>query len=485
LAWLLHRENAEKAVSGSQAHSRMTGVGRQDLPLQRRFNMNLSKPLVTALVSAALLNSFGAAARASDCISWEPSVSYPDNAAPVSVYAYDSWRNVIIVVTPTSIDGVVRTWELINGAWTLQATTSSTLGGPSWPMTRQATGAFRSATGDFLVLAPTNQLWRWNGQSWSELPSLPGQVRHRATMAYDSHRDVMIVFGGVTLAPPYILFNETWEFDGKAWSQVNTATAPSPRDKVGMTYDSHRMKVVMFGGNVQAGSNGFTPSDETWEYDGSTWADRTDAAHPTPPARFNAALVYQPQLGLSFLMRGQNAPNSASGPEDAWSWDGNRWVQRYPIGSFTAGPLAGVYDSVSNAIRTFHMAFGTHYMLEASATMPTVIEHPSSQTVAMGQPAWFGVIAEGSGTLNYQWRRNGTPIPNAVQQMYTIPAVSAEDIGVYDCVVSNAYGQLACGVTLSFGAILTIQTCTADITQDGLVNVNDLLAVINAWGVCP
>ena len=27
--------------------------------------------------------------------------------------------------------------------------------------------------------------------------------------------------------------------------------------------------------------------------------------------------------------------------------------------------------------------------------------------------------------------------------------------------------------------------CPADLNDDGLVNVNDLLAVINAWGACP
>jgi hypothetical protein len=30
-----------------------------------------------------------------------------------------------------------------------------------------------------------------------------------------------------------------------------------------------------------------------------------------------------------------------------------------------------------------------------------------------------------------------------------------------------------------------VQTCHGDITGDGQVNVNDLLAVINAWGPCP
>ena len=35
------------------------------------------------------------------------------------------------------------------------------------------------------------------------------------------------------------------------------------------------------------------------------------------------------------------------------------------------------------------------------------------------------------------------------------------------------------------GHSVTCSTCPADIAQNGVVNVNDLLAVINAWGSCP
>lgn len=67
----------------------------------------------------------------------------------------------------------------------------------------------------------------------------------------------------------------------------------------------------------------------------------------------------------------------------------------------------------------------------------------------------------------------------------TIHSVTQTDAGIYDLVVDDQ-----CAAVVSAPATLEVQSslCPADIAPenepDGLVNVDDMLAVINAWGPC-
>lgn len=60
---------------------------------------------------------------------------------------------------------------------------------------------------------------------------------------------------------------------------------------------------------------------------------------------------------------------------------------------------------------------------------PSITAQPGSQTVNAGQAAKFSVTATGTGTLTYQWAKNGTPINGANAASYTTPATSASDNG--------------------------------------------------------
>jgi glucose/arabinose dehydrogenase len=85
---------------------------------------------------------------------------------------------------------------------------------------------------------------------------------------------------------------------------------------------------------------------------------------------------------------------------------------------------------------------------------PAITQHPSDQTVAVGQTATFTVSATGTPPLNYEWQRNGTPIPGAPNlPSYTTGPVSSLDNGaLYRCRVWNAYGE-----ALSNQATLTVE----------------------------
>ena len=56
--------------------------------------------------------------------------------------------------------------------------------------------------------------------------------------------------------------------------------------------------------------------------------------------------------------------------------------------------------------------------------------------------------ATGTGSLNWQWRTNGTPIPGANTNFYSINAAQLTDAGDYDAVVENPWGSVTSRVAV-------------------------------------
>ncbi|PKP20313.1 MAG: hypothetical protein CVU05_09450, partial [Bacteroidetes bacterium HGW-Bacteroidetes-21] len=89
-----------------------------------------------------------------------------------------------------------------------------------------------------------------------------------------------------------------------------------------------------------------------------------------------------------------------------------------------------------------------------------ITTQPLAVTVCEGGNATFTVVATGSGTLTYQWRKASVNIPGANTASFTITGVSTADAGSYDVVVTGT-----CGNTTSSAAVLTVNATTAITTQ--------------------
>jgi hypothetical protein len=76
----------------------------------------------------------------------------------------------------------------------------------------------------------------------------------------------------------------------------------------------------------------------------------------------------------------------------------------------------------------------------------TITQQPGGVTLEMCAPLTLRVTAAGTGPFSYQWRKNGEPIPDAVEAVYTNPAVGPGDGGSYDVVVTNIVGSVASGL---------------------------------------
>ena len=97
---------------------------------------------------------------------------------------------------------------------------------------------------------------------------------------------------------------------------------------------------------------------------------------------------------------------------------------------------------------------------------------PQAQIAAGGGTATLSVTATGSGTLTYQWRKDGVVIPGATANALSLANVSAASAAAYDVVVTDATGTLT-----SFPARLTVVPAGTPTNPGRLINLSILTSV--------
>jgi hypothetical protein len=160
-----------------------------------------------------------------------------------------------------------------------------------------------------------DDLWEWNGTAWSEIQStVQPAARVNAAMACDPARKSIILYGGISSffgsASLGTILGDTWEwsFATRQWSQLHPSSSPEPRDSHAMVVDSGRSKLLLFAGE--------RPS--------------YDYLYPSP-----------------------GSPRSVDPLNNAvWEWDGasTTWTNRTPV------PLAATPEGRRFPILTFDQA---------------------------------------------------------------------------------------------------------------------------------
>jgi uncharacterized repeat protein (TIGR02543 family) len=122
-----------------------------------------------------------------------------------------------------------------------------------------------------------------------------------------------------------------------------------------------------------------------------------------------------------------------------------------PSGSVIA--FGGLHNQNSN--------FTLYAIWSLDTVAPTITSQPTSATKYAGQAIDFTVVATASdsGTLSYQWKKNGTDISGAITATYSINSVTSGDAGSYTVVVTNTNNGTTATST-SNAAILTFATAT-------------------------
>lgn len=161
---------------------------------------------------------------------------------------------------------------------------------------------------------PYSDTWEYAPltNTWTNVTPTSGpspQGRWGCAMTFDILRGVCVLHGGWGGGGVGFV-NNTWEWDGTSWTQVLTASVPSPRDRTGFCYDLVRARCVLFGGT---GGN----SAQTWEYDGVDWTQVTTPT--TPPARQDAPMAFDAMRGVCVLQGGRAGGTQRT---DSWEYHG-------------------------------------------------------------------------------------------------------------------------------------------------------------------
>lgn len=188
-----------------------------------------------------------------------------------------------------------------------------------------------------------NETWIYDGVNWAQQsPATAPSARAGMELVYDSARAVAVLYGGlaspISIPPPT---NETWEWDGTTWTQVSPPTSAGPRYKYGACFDSGRSRLVMYGGSSTQLIS--IPNSQTWEYEGTTWSLISTTGNPGP--RDRPSMCFHPGLGQSVLFGGYNG---FSLTDETWIYNGAAWTQVAITGSKPSPRNAAkmIYDPV-------------------------------------------------------------------------------------------------------------------------------------------
>jgi galactose oxidase-like protein len=163
----------------------------------------------------------------------------------------------------------------------------------------------------------------------------------------------VVLFGG---NGPNGLLNDTWEWDGTQWTQRTPAQSPTPRFLASMAPSCGGM--ALFGGS--GGSNPYL--NDQWQWDGANWMPQQFASSQSdvasaPPVRNAAAFAALNGTAMLFGGYGDGATTTLG---DTWVWDAGNWMAHQPSNApparaaAAAATLAGTVvvfggdDGVSN-----------------------------------------------------------------------------------------------------------------------------------------
>jgi len=189
---------------------------------------------------------------------------------------------------------------------------------------------------DATVLNDTWTYWIGNN-TWVKKNGFNAPApRSSYSMVYDRAINRTILFGGWN---GYKNLNDTWEYNlgTDTWTQIQAVNPPSERREQSMVYDSHFNVLLMFGGFDSKYRN------DTYEFNYSTSAWTLLAPSNPPEEVGGAAMEFDPVNDVTFLFGGFKNDAYTTHHWYTYNYSQNAWTNKT---LFTA-PHPRVYQSVA------------------------------------------------------------------------------------------------------------------------------------------
>jgi hypothetical protein len=177
-------------------------------------------------------------------------------------------------------------------------------------------------------------------------------------MVYDPMLDALVAFGGNSMNE----FQSTWEFSNGSWTNLTATVSQSPLVRMNpmAAYDPLDGTVVMFGG-CGFGPEGIAALNDTWEFDGRNWS-QVAANGPAPEGRMRGNMVFDAADGYLVLTGGGTC--SATPPptgvcalygyvgtcHDIWAFRNESWTLLSPSDGALELDAAMTYDPLEHQV---------------------------------------------------------------------------------------------------------------------------------------
>lgn len=161
-----------------------------------------------------------------------------------------------------------------------------------------------------------DETWEYDGIRWTQLfPSNHPTTRETASMIYDTNLGRIVLFGGGQYAGS-VVFNDTWVWDGNNWSQLIPLTSPPARWAQAMIYDQKRSRIVLFGGLIGM----YDEFNDTWEFDSktNTWIQTSPSVSPS--GRWGHGMAYDPINNMTVMFGGSEYTYGYLNKDDIWKY---------------------------------------------------------------------------------------------------------------------------------------------------------------------
>ncbi|HEX7154195.1 MAG TPA: kelch repeat-containing protein [Thermoanaerobaculia bacterium] len=227
------------------------------------------------------------------------------------VWKFDNWREVVTPNAPTKRIRPAMAFDPLRDRVVLVG------------------GEVRSADGR--IFTAVHDTWEFDGTTWTRSVET-GPTVLRPLLVYDGGANRMMLLGLNEKAETLMYY---WNNETKAWDRQTPAALPPCVNQSNAVYQQHNNRVVVHGGVCQ--NSGIT--DETWEWDGTTWAKR-DTTNTEPARVFGQATAYDPSRSSTVEFGGTVAFSSAR--DDTYIYKENKWAVAGIVNRPAPRSLAGI-----------------------------------------------------------------------------------------------------------------------------------------------
>jgi hypothetical protein len=216
---------------------------------------------------------FGRLGDGSDTWEWDGEnwTQLADSGPParsLHTLAYDSARGVTVLFGGAGANGLLGdTWVWDGANWTqksIDGPTPRATAPMAFDSTRGRTVLF-GGSGDWDGVNGTGlgDTWEWDGAAWSEIGDFGAPASMFAALAFKGDSVALLDGAASVQAEATTILTETWSWDGQHWT-IRQHFSPSPRWGHAMCYDTKRNCLVLFGGLSSPQMD--TAFGDTWEH---------------------------------------------------------------------------------------------------------------------------------------------------------------------------------------------------------------------------